>query len=190
MQQEKEWFVVEAVHETLSRTKLGAFAKGEKVNLEPALRFNDRLGGHIVTGHIDTVGKVKSMDKEGFSRRVTFELDAAWAPFFIEKGSVAVDGVSLTVAGCDPMPRSVNPEASPFYFNVVLIPHTLDVTTFGTLQINDSVNIETDMIARYIARWFGADQTQSLFADRSILMATALEGAEPRARQLEELSWV
>ena len=190
VEQKNQSFVVEAVHETLKRTKLGAFVKGSKVNLEAALRLSDRLGGHIVTGHIDAVGKVRSMVEEGFSRRVTFEVDPAWAAFFIEKGSVSVDGVSLTVAGCDPMPRSAKTQANPFCFNVVLIPHTLEVTTFGTLQVNDPVNIETDMIARYIARWFGADRAESLLADKSILMATALMGAESRASQLEELSWV
>ncbi|PWT94336.1 MAG: riboflavin synthase [Candidatus Melainabacteria bacterium] len=186
VQRDDSSFVVEAVHETLNRSKLGSLARGSSVNLEPALRLGDRLGGHLVSGHIDTVARVKAAFEEGFSKRVTFELDVIWAPFFIEKGSVAVDGVSLTVAGCDPMPE---PDVRDrFTFNVVLIPHTLAVTTFGTLKVNDSVNIETDMIARYIARWFGADRANRTSPGDAIVIDTGAFISQLRARQVERLS--
>jgi riboflavin synthase len=172
-------FTVEAVHETLTRTKLGSLTKGSKVNLEPALRFNDRLGGHLVSGHIDAVASVKSITQEGFASRVSFEMDNQWAPYFIEKGSVAVDGVSLTVAEVDPMPGAdnlENPLATGFSFAVVLIPHTLSVTTFSMLKVGERVNIETDLVAKYLARWFGADQVKSPQRDRVALLEKNLFG--------------
>lgn len=179
-------FVVEAVHETLNRTKVGSFVLGSAVNLEPALRLGDRLGGHLVSGHIDTVAKVRAIDEEGFSKRVTFELNGTWAPFFIEKGSVAVDGVSLTVASCDPMPESGVKEG--FAFDVALIPHTLAVTTFGKLKVNDPVNIETDMIARYIARWFGADRLERTAQGDAIVIDTGMFTPQLKARQVETVT--
>ena len=147
-----DWFCVEAVIETLRRTKTGDFAIGSKVNLEKALRVSDRLGGHIVTGHIDTVGRVKSIVQEGFSYLVTFTTENKWAPYFVEKGSVCVDGVSLTVADCGPIPSVASTNQNEFWFKVALIPHTWDVTTLGSLQEGSPVNIETDIIARYVAR--------------------------------------
>ncbi len=144
-----DWFAVEAVIETLRRTKIGDLKVGSKINLEKALRVSDRLGGHIVTGHIDTVGKVASIVEEGFSYLVEVNLDNRWAPFFVEKGSVAMDGVSLTVADCGEIPAKTEDE---FWFRVALIPHTWNVTTLGQLKVGSSVNIETDIIARYVAR--------------------------------------
>jgi riboflavin synthase len=144
-----DWFAVEAVIETLRRTKIGDLKVGSKINLEKALRVSDRLGGHIVTGHIDTVGKVASIVEEGFSYVVEVNLDSRWAPFFVEKGSVAMDGVSLTVADCGEIPEKAEDE---FWFRVALIPHTWNVTTLGQLKVGSSVNIETDIIARYVAR--------------------------------------
>ncbi len=144
-----DWFAVEAVIETLRRTKIGDLKVGSKINLEKALRVSDRLGGHIVTGHIDTVGKVASIVEEGFSYVVEVNLDSRWAPFFVEKGSVAMDGVSLTVADCGEIPEKTEDE---FWFRVALIPHTWNVTTLGQLKVGSSVNIETDIIARYVAR--------------------------------------
>lgn len=144
-----DWFAVEAVIETLRRTKIGDLKVGSKINLEKALRVSDRLGGHIVTGHIDTVGKVASIVEEGFSYVVEVNLDSRWAPFFVEKGSVAMDGVSLTVADCGDIPEKAEDE---FWFRVALIPHTWNVTTLGQLKVGSSVNIETDIIARYVAR--------------------------------------
>ena len=144
-----DWFAVEAVIETLRRTRIGDLKVGSKVNLEKALRVSDRLGGHIVTGHIDTVGKIASIVEEGFSYVVEVSLNSRWAPFFVEKGSVAMDGVSLTVADCGEIPAKAEDE---FWFRVALIPHTWNVTTLGQLKVGSSVNIETDIIARYVAR--------------------------------------
>lgn len=144
-----DWFAVEAVIETLRRTKIGDLKVGSKINLEKALRVSDRLGGHIVTGHIDTVGKIASIVEEGFSYVVEVNLDSRWAPFFVEKGSVAMDGVSLTVADSGDIPEKAEDE---FWFRVALIPHTWNVTTLGQLKVGSSVNIETDIIARYVAR--------------------------------------
>ncbi len=144
-----DWFAVEAVIETLRRTKIGDLKVGSNVNLEKALKVSDRLGGHIVTGHIDTVGKIASIVEEGFSYLVEVNLDSRWAPFFVEKGSVAMDGVSLTVADCGEIPVKAEDE---FWFRVALIPHTWNVTTLGQLKVGSSVNIETDIIARYVAR--------------------------------------
>ncbi len=144
-----DWFAVEAVIETLRRTKIGDLKVGSNLNLEKALRVSDRLGGHIVTGHIDTVGKIASITEEGFSYLVEVNLENRWAPFFVEKGSVAMDGVSLTVADCGEIPQNAEDE---FWFRVALIPHTWNVTTLGQLKVGSAVNIETDIIARYVAR--------------------------------------
>jgi riboflavin synthase len=146
----ESWFTVEAVHETLRRTTLGQLRVGSKVNVERALKFSDRLGGHLVSGHVDAVASVSAIENEGFSRIVTFSLDKNLAPFFVEKGSVAVEGVSLTVWGLnDPQPG----QKDDFSFKVAVIPHTLNVTTLGDLSVGSQVNIETDVVARYVARW-------------------------------------
>lgn len=150
------FFEVDAVHETLRRTRLGSLKKGNRVNLERALRVSDRLGGHLVTGHIDALAKVDAIEEEGFSKLFTFKLAGEWYPYFVEKGSVAVDGVSLTVIDClrsNPMQLSVGETIDEIRFRVALIPHTLEVTTLGELNVGDAVNIETDIIARYVARW-------------------------------------
>lgn len=145
-----DWFSVEAVNETLRCTKTGSFSQGSRVNLEKALRVSDRLGGHIVTGHIDTVGKVAQIVEDGFSYLVTFTMEGRFAPFFVEKGSVCVDGVSLTVVDCGPISDTTS--ENEFWFKVALIPHTWDVTTLGSLKVGSAVNVETDIIARYVAR--------------------------------------
>lgn len=150
VQFESDWFAVDAVIETLRRTKIGDLGRGARVNLEKALKVSDRLGGHIVTGHIDTVGKVTAIVQEGFSYLVTFSTEGRWAPYFVEKGSVCVDGVSLTVADCGPVPPAGSEDE--FWFKVALIPHTWDVTTLGSLKEGSPVNVETDIIARYVAR--------------------------------------
>jgi riboflavin synthase len=146
----KNWLIVEAVHETLRRTTLGDLHVGSKVNVERALKFSDRLGGHLVSGHVDAVGSVSAIENEGFSRIVTFNVEKELAPFFVEKGSVAVEGVSLTVWGLSDaeLARGGN-----FSFKVAVIPHTLNVTTLGELSVGSQVNIETDVVARYVARW-------------------------------------
>jgi riboflavin synthase len=142
-----DWFEVEATHQTLRMTRLGALKTGSAVNLERALRLNDRLGGHLVTGHIDGLARVHSIKTEGFSRLITFEADAALAGLFVEKGSVAIDGISLTVAGLGPV------SSNRFTFTVALIPHTMEVTTVGELTAGSEVNIEADLVAKYVARW-------------------------------------
>lgn len=144
---DKESFDVEAVWETLRRTNLGTLAEGNPVNLERALKFSDRLGGHLVSGHVDAIATVVKIEKEGFSSVWSFELEPELAPFFVEKGSVAINGVSLTVVD---FPQD-NKEK--FIFRVALIPHTLTVTTFGSLGEGSQVNVETDIVARYVARW-------------------------------------
>ncbi len=140
------WFDVEAVAETLRRTKLGALKVGDAVNLEAAMRLGDRVGGHLVSGHIDSTAQVSAIKQEGFSRLISFQLDGQYAPLFIEKGSVAIDGVSLTVASADK-----NSGENKFTFTVALIPHTLEVTTLGALKIGDAVNIECDLMGKYVA---------------------------------------
>ena len=167
-----DWFAVEVVLETLRRTKIGGLSVSSKVNLERALKLDDRLGGHLVSGHIDAVGKVKSIVPEGFSQLVCFEIDRQWAPFFIEKGSVACDGVSLTVASCDPVVND-NDSSAPFCFTVALIPHTLQVTTLGEMQPGDLINVETDMVARYVARWLGPNVTERIYPKNLDKMAYA-----------------
>ncbi|HEY9679453.1 MAG TPA: riboflavin synthase [Drouetiella sp.] len=144
---DKDSFDVEAVWETLRRTNLGNLGENSSVNLERALKFSDRLGGHLVSGHVDAIATVSNIEKEGFSSVITFELTPELAPFFVEKGSVAISGVSLTVVD---FPQDSKEK---FAFRVALIPHTLSVTTFGELKVGDQVNIETDIVARYVARW-------------------------------------
>lgn len=145
-----DWFDVEATRQTLRMTGLGSLSAGSRVNLERALKVSDRLGGHLVTGHVDGMARVASIKNEGFSRLVTFEVDATLAGYFVEKGSVAVDGISLTVAG---LGESASGTGGSFTFTVALIPHTMEVTTAGELKAGDQVNIEADLIAKYVARW-------------------------------------
>jgi len=134
-------FEVEASAETLSKTTLGAWRVGRRINLERSLRLGDELGGHIVSGHVDGVGRVLSATPENGSTRWVFSLPAALAPFVAVKGSIAVDGVSLTVN-----------EAGRDSFGVNIIPHTAEVTGFAALRPGDPVNLEIDMLARYVAR--------------------------------------
>ncbi len=134
-------FAIEAVPETLRRTTLGAWRPGERVNLERALRLDQRLGGHLVQGHVDGVGVIRSVVAEGEGRRVSLELPESLSRFVAEKGSLAVDGVSLTIAAC----RGGSCE-------VALIPHTLAVTVAGDYEPGRRVNVEVDLIARYLAR--------------------------------------
>jgi riboflavin synthase len=135
------WFAVTASAETLSKTTLGDWREGHAVNLERALKVGDELGGHIVTGHVDGVATVTSLAPEGESVRVTFEVPESLARYIAPKGSIAIDGVSLTVN-----------EAEGTRFGVNLIPHTLKATTFAGLKPGSRVNIEIDLLARYVAR--------------------------------------
>jgi riboflavin synthase len=136
-----DWFAVTASAETLSKTTLGTWQSGTPVNLERPLRVGDELGGHIVAGHVDGVGEVLSATPEHGSTRWRFAVPDALSRFIAPKGSVAVDGVSLTV---NEVERDI--------FGVNIIPHTAAVTTFGALKAGDTVNIEIDTVARYVAR--------------------------------------
>jgi riboflavin synthase len=131
----------DAVPETLARTSLRRLRAGSRVNVEPALRAGEPLGGHYVQGHVDGVGAVRSSDAEGEGRRVWFDAPPELLRYLVEKGSVAVDGTSLTVAGLDERG-----------FSVALVPHTLEVTTLGDVVPGDPVNLEADVLAKYVER--------------------------------------
>jgi riboflavin synthase len=131
----------DVVPETLSRTALRRLAAGDAVNLEPALRVGDALGGHMMQGHVDGVGVVRSVEPEGEGRRIRVDVSPDVLRYCVEKGSIAVDGVSLTVAGLDDDG-----------FAVALVPHTLAATTLGTLTPGDPVNLEVDVLAKYVER--------------------------------------
>ena len=136
------WFAVEISGETISLTTLGTWKEGDPINLERAARVGDELGGHIVSGHVDGVGEVISVESEGGSHRVKIRVPRPLHRFIAPKGSITVDGVSLTVN-----------EVDDDVFGVNLIPHTWDVTTLGRLKSGAKVNLEIDMLARYLARW-------------------------------------
>lgn len=138
------WFAVTASGETLSKTTAVEWDVGRSINLERALRVGDELGGHIVTGHIDGTAKLVETATEGESIRMIFEAPGALSRFIAPKGSIALDGVSLTVN-----------EANGMRFGVNLIPHTLKATTFGLARAGGRVNLEIDVLARYVARLAG-----------------------------------
>jgi riboflavin synthase len=136
------WFAVEVSGETLSLTTLADWSEGRPVNLERAARVGDELGGHIVSGHVDGVGEVRSIESEGGSHRLQIRAPRPLHRFIAPKGSITVEGVSLTVN-----------EVEDDVFGVNLIPHTWDVTTLGRLKVGSRVNLEIDMLARYLARY-------------------------------------
>ena len=136
-------FYADVVPETLRRTNLGALKPGAEVNLELPLSAASLLDGHLVQGHVDSTAKVKAVEKAGTAREVTIELPASLARFVALKGSISVDGVSLTVAAVDKPPGT---------FRVALIPHTLEQTIAGTYRAGTVVNLEADVVARYVAR--------------------------------------
>jgi riboflavin synthase len=136
-----DWFAVEASGESLDKTHLGDWKEGSRLNLEMSLKLGDELGGHLVYGHVDGVGKVAAMTPEGGSVRFIFEVPADLAPFIASKGSVAVDGISLTVN-----------EVRGNRFGVNVISHTQAVTTLGQARVGHRVNLEVDMLARYVQR--------------------------------------
>jgi riboflavin synthase len=141
-----DWFAVDASAETVACTAQGAWNIGNRLNLERALKVGDELGGHIVTGHVDGVGSVVGICEEGGSHRVGISIPASLAPFVAPKGSITVDGVSLTV-------NEVADQADgTCHFSVNIIPHTWDVTTLGKLNAGAAVNIEIDTLARYLRR--------------------------------------
>lgn len=139
------WFAVEVSAETLSRTA-GDWAEGVALNLERALRVGDELGGHIVTGHVDGVGIVAEVTPEGDSTRVVVEAPAAIAPYIAAKGSVALDGISLTVNEVADQPGGA------VRFGLNIIPHTQEMTTWGDIAVGRALNIEIDVLARYLGR--------------------------------------
>ena len=134
-------FHADVSRETLAKTTLGTFAAGRRVNLEPSLRAGDPLGGHLVSGHVDALGTLTGLVKDARSWRLRFELPQALMRYVAPKGSICLDGVSLTVN-----------EVSGRQFEVNIIPHTCEVTTLGELAVGASVNVEIDVIARYLER--------------------------------------
>lgn len=140
------WFAVDASAETLSRTAAGMWAEGARLNLERALKVGDELGGHIVTGHVDGVGHIVASETVGDSWKVTVEAPASLAPYIAAKGSITVDGVSLTVNDID---DQTNGSA---HFMLNIIPHTAQMTTLDTLAVGRQVNLEIDVLARYLKR--------------------------------------
>lgn len=145
----------EAAFETLRKTTLGGLDVGSHVNLEPSLRVGDPLGGHIVSGHVDGLAKLRSVEPQGEAKEMWFDLDDSWLALVAPKGSVALDGVSLTVN-----------EVDDSGFMVGVIPHTLAVTTLGALAVGDPVNFEADMLARYTARLLAWNERSNKTDDR------------------------
>ena len=135
------WFAISVSKESISKTTLGAWMTGTRINLERALRVGEEIGGHLVSGHVDGVGSVINIEPEGNSTRMTFEAPASLCRFIAYKGSIAIDGISLTV-------NDVKNEL----FDVNVIPHTKKMTTLGELKVQNTVNLEIDILARYVAR--------------------------------------
>ena len=131
----------DAVPETIRRTSLARLTRGASVNVEPALRAGEPLGGHIVQGHVDAVGRIRRLEPEGDGARLEIEATGDVLRYCVEKGSIAVDGVSLTIA-------ALGPDS----FEVALVPHTLTATTLGSLAVGDELNLEVDVLAKYVER--------------------------------------
>jgi riboflavin synthase len=140
------WFAVDVSGETVSRTPQDMWHAGRQLNLEQALKLGDELGGHIVTGHVDGVGRVLGISPEGDSRRIDIAVPHELAPYLAAKGSVTLDGVSLTVNEVADQP------GGDCHFTLNIIPHTGEVTTLGALRAGDAVNLEIDVLARYLKR--------------------------------------
>jgi riboflavin synthase len=139
------WFAVDASTETISRTAPGMWETGRRLNLERAMKLGDELGGHIVTGHVDGIARVIGVRVAGDSHHIGLTVGADLAPFIASKGSVTIDGVSLTV-------NEVRDEGSETHFSINIIPHTWEVTTLGGLGAGARVNVEIDVLARYLGR--------------------------------------
>ncbi len=140
------WFAVDVSGESIARTAADQWTQGRRLNLERAMKLGDELGGHIVTGHVDGVGEVVGVCADGDSRKIGFSVPATLAPFLAPKGSVTIDGVSLTVNEVNDQPDGTT------HFAINLIPHTQAVTTLGALAAGQQVNIEIDVLARYLQR--------------------------------------
>ncbi len=143
-------FRVQAIHMTLEKTSLGHLRQGDKVNLELAMRAGDRLGGHMVQGHVNALGKIKNIEKKGANWEISVEFPANLRKYMILEGSITLDGISLTIAGL---------EAG--HLTVAIIPHTLERTTLGAKKIGDFLNIEVDIIAKYIENFLRFDQEKT-----------------------------
>jgi riboflavin synthase len=159
-------FEVDASAETLARTTLGTLPLGARINLERAVAMGQRLGGHIVSGHVDGVGEVTERTDAGNATRVVFRAPKELLRFIAEKGSITVSGVSLTVNGVDGD-----------HFEVMLIPHTLGKTSLGTLRVGDTVNLEVDVLARYVARLLESSPAPNSHADANAEWMARLERA-------------
>jgi riboflavin synthase len=142
---EPGWFAVDVSGETISRTAQGQWTRGRALNLERALKVGDELGGHIVTGHVDGIAEVVDVRPEGDSKRIGFSVPRDLAPFVAQKGSITINGVSLTV-------NQVDDHADSTRFSINVIPHTQKMTTLGALEPGQAVNIEIDVLARYLQR--------------------------------------
>lgn len=140
------WFAVDISAESVACTVPGRWQQGTRLNLEPALKLGDELGGHIVTGHVDGVGTVANISPDGDSRRINFAAPQELAPYLAPKGSITVDGVSLTVNDV------TDQDDGSCHFSVNIIPHTSEVTTLGDLKAGSQVNLEIDVLARYLKR--------------------------------------
>ena len=138
---DQNWFDVAASAETKEKTTLGGWQQGQRINLEPALRLGDEMGGHIVSGHVDGVGEITGIRAEGDSHRLTLRAPEALAKFIATKGSICIDGISLTVN-----------EVEGAGFGVNIIPHTWSVTSLAGVEPGGQVNLEIDLLARYVAR--------------------------------------
>ena len=150
IEQGPDWFTADVMAETIAMSTLAGVAPGDRVNIERAAQVNDRLGGHIVQGHIDGTSTLLSIEQGSAWRVLRFSLSADAAPLVVRKGSIAVDGVSLTVSA-----------VGDDWFEVSLIPETLAVTTLGRKDVGDRVNIETDILARHVARLMQFERSQS-----------------------------
>ncbi|MFN2526132.1 MAG: riboflavin synthase [Actinomycetota bacterium] len=153
-------FAVEVVDETLARSTLGSLRKGAAVNLELPLRPVDRLGGHFVQGHVDGKGRIRRLEASRGGTRIWVEVDEGLLRYIVSKGSVALDGVSLTVV-----------EVGSVTFQVALIPHTLSETNLGRLEVDDEVNVEVDLLAKYVASLVPASEPEAAAAARGRLFA-------------------
>ncbi|MEM1343035.1 MAG: riboflavin synthase [Pseudomonadota bacterium] len=141
----KTWFAVQASAETCAKTTLGSWSEGSAINLEPALRLGDELGGHIVSGHVDGLAEIVAIRPEGASHRVSIKVPNALARYLAPKGSVALDGISLTV-------NEVEDGAEGTVFGINVIPHTWAVTSFAEASVGTRLNMEIDLLARYVDR--------------------------------------
>jgi riboflavin synthase len=156
-------FAAQVAFESLRKTKLGDLRAGAQVNLEPALRLGDALGGHLVTGHVDGIGEISRVSAQGEAREYWVRAPTELLPFIAPKGSICIDGVSLTVN-----------EVVEDTFMIGLVPHTLAATTLGSLGAAGTVHLEIDVIARYVVRWLSASQAKSSGLDMNTLIRTGM----------------